>query len=68
MAVGGRVSLTSLSVTDLISLRREIETGRRALEPKEQVALLDVVLRVYKLKHKLEAERKRLAEGGGLGL
>ena len=62
------MTLTTLSVTDLIALRREIDMGRRALEPKEQVALLDVVLRVYKLKHKLEAERTRLLEGKGLGI
>ena len=62
------MTLTTLSVTDLIALRREIETGRRALSVKEQVALLDVVLKVHKLKHQLEIDRKRLAEGGGLGL
>lgn len=60
--------LFDVGVQGLLDLKNEIRMGRKVLNVKEQEALLDMALRVHRLRLQLEQERARLAEGEGLGL
>lgn len=65
--MGGRVTggPFDLGVAGLLDLRNEVHSGRKVLAVKEQLALLDMALRVHRLRLQLEKERGRLAKGEG---